>query len=98
MALFITGLVLILIYGLAIVGVRVFNFTFVFDMLTQIAMAVGLNPNTLMSAIALIGAVLMVIGNRQMLMRKVTCDECGWVGPKRQFIKGCEQCGSHQFH
>ena len=98
MAIFITGLVLIVIYGLAIMGVRLFNFTLVYDTLTQIAVAVGLNPNTFVSAFALIGAVLMVIGNRQMLLSKVTCDNCGWEGPKRQFMRGCAQCGSKQFH
>lgn len=98
MALFITGLIMVLIYGVAVFGSRFLGFTLVNDALVQVSTMMGLGEDTFMRFFPIVGAILMVIGNRQMLLAKVTCDECGWQGPKRQFIKGCEQCGSHHYH
>jgi hypothetical protein len=98
MALFITGLVLVLVFGLAFLGPRFLDFTLIYDALAQIAIVLGMNPDSFIRIFPLLGATLMVIGNRQMLVAKVTCDNCGWVGPKRQFIQGCKQCGGHTYH
>lgn len=98
MALFITGLALVLTFGLAYLGPRFLDFTLVFDALAQIAAVFNMNPDSFIRIIPLVGAILMVIGNRQMLMAKVTCDNCGWVGPKRRFIQGCKECGGHTYH
>lgn len=98
MALFVTGLVLILIFGLAYVGPRLLDFTLVYDALAQIAAVLGMSPDAFIRIFPLLGAILMVIGNRLHLTAQVTCDNCGWVGPKRRFIKGCEQCGGHHYH
>ena len=98
MALFVTGLVLILIYGLAILVPRFTDFTLVYDALAQMAAVLGMDPDAFIRIFPLVGAVLMVIGNRLHLMAKVTCDNCGWVGPKRRFIQGCKQCGGHHYH
>ena len=98
MALFVTGLVLVLIYGLAILGPRFIDFTLVYDALAQVATTLGMNPDAFIRIFPIVGAILMVIGNRMQLMANVTCDNCGWVGPKRRFIKGCEQCGGHHYH
>ncbi len=98
MALFITGVILILIFGLAYLGPRYIDFTLVYDALARLGSSLGMNPDAFLRAIPLVGAILMVIGNWQHLMAKVTCDECGWVGPKRRFIQGCKGCGSHHYH
>lgn len=98
MALFVTGLVLILIFGLAYVGPRLLDFTLVYDALAQMAAVLGMDPDAFIRLFPLVGAILMVIGNRQQLTAQVTCDNCGWVGPKRRFIQGCEQCGGHHYH
>jgi hypothetical protein len=98
MYLFLTGFGVILIFALAYMGPRLFNFTLVYDALAQIAAFLKMEPDTFMRIIPLVGAVLMVIGNRMQLMSPVTCDDCGWVGPKRRFIQGCAQCGGHKYH
>ena len=98
MALFITGLVLVLIYGLAILGPRFVNFTLVYDALAQMAAVLGVDPDAFIRIFPILGAILMVIGNRMHLTAQVTCDNCGWVGPKRRFIQGCKQCGGHTYH
>lgn len=98
MPLFVTGLVLIFIYALAYLGPRFLDFTLVYDALARAAAVLGMDPDTFMRIFPLVGAILMVIGNRMQLMAKVTCDNCGWVGPKRRFIQGCKQCGGHQYH
>jgi hypothetical protein len=98
MALFVTGLVLILTFGAAYVGPRLLDFTLVYDGLAQVSQALGMAPDTFIRLLPLAGAVLMVIGNRQQLMKPVTCDNCGWVGPKRRFIQGCKQCGGKSYH
>jgi hypothetical protein len=98
MALFITGLILILIFGFAYMGPRLLDFTLVYDMLAQIASMLGMDPDNFIRIFPLVGAILMVLGNHQMLMSKVTCDQCGWQGPKRQFTRGCPDCGSKKWH
>ena len=98
MALFITGLILITIYGVALISSRFLGFPLFYDMLTQLSLALGLGADFLMRLLPLTGAILMIIGNRQMLMATVTCDQCGWQGPKRQFTRGCAECGSKQWH
>jgi predicted membrane-bound mannosyltransferase len=98
MALFITGLILVLIYGVASLGSRFFHFPYVYDAIAQVATAVSLNPDTLLRIMLFAGAIMLVVGNWLMLMGKVTCDNCGWVGPKRRFIQGCKRCGSHKYH
>ena len=98
MPLFVTGLVLILIYALAYLGPRFLDFTLVYDALAQIAAVLGMAPDTFIRIFPLVGAILMVVGNRMHLMAQVTCDNCGWVGPKRRFIQGCKQCGGHYYH
>lgn len=97
MALFVTGLVLVLIYGLAYLGPRLFDFTLIYDALTQLALTFGMEPVSLIRLFPLVGAILMVIGNYRQLTAPVTCKNCGWVGPKRQFIQGCSECGGHDY-
>jgi len=89
---------LILIYALAILGPRFIDFTLVYDLMAQIAAVLGMNPDTFIRIFPIVGATLMVIGNYMHLTAQVTCDNCGWVGPKRRFIQGCEQCGGHEYH
>jgi hypothetical protein len=98
MVVFATGLGLILIFALAYLGPRFVDFTLVYDALAQIAAVLGMNPDTFIRFFPIVGATLMVIGNYLQLMAPVTCDNCGWVGPKRRFIQGCAQCGEHKYH
>jgi predicted Zn-ribbon and HTH transcriptional regulator len=98
MIVFVTGLGLIIIFALAYLGPRLFDFTLVYVALAQIAAVLGMNPDTFIRFFPIVGATLMVIGNYMHLMAPVTCDNCGWVGPKRRFIQGCAKCGGHKYH
>jgi hypothetical protein len=98
MALFLTGLSMVLIFGLAYVGPRLLDFTLVYDAMAQVANAVGMDPDTFIRFFPIAGASLMVLGNYRQMMGKVKCDNCGWEGPRRQFISGCKECGSKKYY
>ena len=70
MALFIAGLIMLLIPLLANLGSQFFGFTFIYDALTVVPNLLGMNGEAFMRLIPLIGTILMVIGYVQIQRAK----------------------------